>query len=153
MADTYTQLSIQLVFAVKNRNGLITSDFRERLHQYITGIIQNKKNKLLVINSVTDHIHIFMGLHPTNNISDLVRDIKSDSSTFINENKLSRFPFHWQEGFGAFSYSHSHRDSVIKYILNQEKHHKKQTFKEEYFDFLKKFEIEYNEKYVFDWLE
>jgi len=153
MANTYSQITIQLVFALKNRNALIVPTFREQLHKYITGIITNQKQKLLVINSVSDHTHILIGQSPSCNLSDLVREIKSESSRFINENKLSKFKFNWQDGFGSFSYSRSHRDIVIKYILNQEKHHKKRTFREEYLDFLKKFEIEYDEKYLFDFFE
>jgi putative transposase len=153
MANSYSQITIQLIFAVKNRNALIVPAFREQLHKYITGIITNQKQKLLAINAVSDHIHILIGQSPSCNLSDLVREIKSESSRFINENKLSKFRFNWQEGFGAFSYSRSQRDTVIKYILYQEKHHKKSTFREEYMDFLKKFEIEFDEKYLFDFFE
>lgn len=153
MANVFSQLSIQLVFAVKNRNALIHTDFRDTLHQYIGGILVNQKHKPLAINSMPDHIHIFFGMHPNSNISDLVRDIKSDSSTFINERKLSRFKFNWQEGFGSFSYSMSHRSQVIGYIDNQQSHHKKRTFKEEYLEFLRNFEIPYGERYLFDFFE
>ena len=100
-----------------------------------------------------DHIHIFVGLNPVNSISDLVRDIKTNSSSFITQQKFVSQKFNWQKGYGAFSYSHSHIDAVVKYILNQEEHHRKQTFREEYLDFLRKFEIEYNEKFLFDWIE
>jgi REP element-mobilizing transposase RayT len=152
MANTYTQLTVQFVFAVKFRQSLISDDFREILHKYITGIIQNQSNKLLAINSMPDHIHILIGLNPQISISNLVRDIKSDSSKFINENNLSKFQFNWQEGYGAFSYSHSHRKNVIEYILKQQEHHKKQSFKDEYLDFLKKFEIDFKEPYLFEWI-
>lgn len=153
MANNYSQITIQLIFAVKNRNALIVPAFREPLHKYITGIITNQKQKLLVINSVSDHLHILIGQSPSCKLSDLVREIKSESSRFINENKLSKFRFNWQEGFGSFSYSRSQRDTVIKYILNQENHHRKTTFREEYIDFLKKYEVEYDEKYLFDFFE
>jgi len=150
MANTFYQLSIQLVFAVRNRDALITPEFRDTLHRYIGGILVNKKHKPLAINSMPDHIHIFFGMNPNCNLSDLVRDIKSDSSTFINAHKLSRFRFNWQEGFGAFSYSLSHRSVVINYVDNQQKHHRKKSFKKEYLEYLRKFEVEYDERYLFD---
>ncbi len=153
MANTYSQITIQLIFAVQNRESMINSQFREPLQKYITGIITNQKQKLLTINSVSDHMHILIGQSPTCCLSDLVREIKSESSRFINEKKLSKFKFYWQEGFGAFSYSRSQRDNVIKYITNQEIHHKKSTFKEEYLQFLKKFEIDFNENYLFHFIE
>lgn len=153
MANTYTQLHIQLVFAVKGRENLIPQKHKEELHKYITGIVQSRVNKMLAINAMPDHIHIFLGLNPANSISDLVRDIKTNSSTFITQQKLTPHKFNWQEGYGAFSYAQSQVDAVIQYVLNQEQHHKKQTFKEEYLQFLNKFEIEYDEKYLFDWIE
>jgi putative transposase len=153
MANVYYQLSIQLVFAVKNRDALITPDFRETLHKYIGGILVNKKHKPLAINSMPDHVHIFFGMNPNGNLSELVRDIKSDTSTFINEKRLSKFKFYWQEGFGAFSYSLSHRSAVIKYIDNQQKHHKKKTFRNEYLEYLRKFEVEYDNHYLFDFFD
>ena len=149
MANVYYQISMQLVFAVKNREALIKPDFQETLHKYIGGILKNQKHKPLAINSMPDHIHIFFGMHPCD-LPALVRDIKSDMSLFINENKLSKHIFNWQKGYGAFSYSMSHRDKVIKYVQNQQEHHRKITFKEEYYNFLKKFKIDYNEKYLFD---
>jgi REP element-mobilizing transposase RayT len=152
MADVFYQTSMHLVFAVKHRESLIKDSFRETLHKYIGGILVNQKHKPLAINSMHDHIHIFFGMHPCD-IPALVRDLKSDSSTFVNEKKLSKYKFQWQEGYGFFSYTMSHRPAVIKYIDNQQKHHKKRSFKEEYLDFLKKFEIEYNEKYLFDFFE
>lgn len=152
MSDTYTQLYIQLVFAVKHRESLITESFRDELEKYICGIISNKKCKPLSIYCMPDHAHILIGLHPNISISDLVRDIKSSSTVFVNEQKLSGSPFKWQQGFGAFSYSRSSLDSVIKYILNQPAHHTKQSFKQEYTDFLKAFEIEYKEQYLFEWI-
>jgi REP element-mobilizing transposase RayT len=153
MPNTYTQIYIQIVFAVKGRQNLIAKQNREELHKYISGIVQKREQKLLAIFAMPDHIHMLVGLKPNISISDLVRDIKAGSSKFINDNHWVNGKFNWQEGFGAFSYSKSHIDNVCKYILNQEEHHKKQTFKQEYLDFLKKFEIEYIEKYLFEWIE
>jgi putative transposase len=153
MPNTYTQLFIQIVFAVKGRQNLIPLSCKEELHKYITGIIQNRGHKMLSIYCMPDHTHILIGLKPDISISDLVRDIKAISSKFINENKWINGRFNWQEGFGAFSYSRSQIDNVIKYILNQEAHHKKNSFKEEYLKFLKKFEIAYDEKYLFKFIE
>jgi REP element-mobilizing transposase RayT len=151
MPNTYSQITIQLVFATKGKKIQILPTFREVLHKYITGIITNQGQKLLAINSV--HNHILIGQSTSICLSDLVREIKSESSRFINEQKLSPVKFYWQEGFGAFSYSKSHRDRVIRYIQNQEKHHRKQSFKDEYMNFLKKFEVDYNEKYLFEFYE
>src|SRR3989339_1964184 len=148
MANTYTQLYIHLVFAVEHRDRLIHPSFKDELMKYMTGIIQNKGNKLLAINTMPDHGHIFLGLNPKNAISDLAKEVKVSSTDFINEKKWLRGRFHWQEGYGAFSYSHSQIDRVVKYILNQEKHHKKQTFREEYIQLLKKYNIPFDEKYV-----
>ena len=153
MAGTFSQIYIQVVFAVKGRESLIQKEWEERLYQYITGIIRAKEQKLIAINGMPDHIHIFIGMKPSCCLSDLVREVKKSSNNFINENKLSKFKFSWQEGYGAFSYSHSQIDAVAKYILNQKEHHRKVTFKEEYVDFLKKFEIEHDEKYLFTWME
>ena len=153
MPNTYTQLYIQIVFAVKGRQNLIPKQHKDEIHKYITGIIQKRDNKLIAINSMPDHAHIFVGLSPSQSISDLVRDIKTNSSSFITEKEFVRQKFSWQEGYGAFSYSQSHIDAVVKYILNQEAHHKKKTFREEYISFLKKFNVEYDEKYLFDFIE
>lgn len=153
MANTYSQIYIQIVFAVKGRQNLIAKENREELHKFITGIVTNREQKLLSIFAMPDHVHILVGMKPSISISDLVRDIKAGSSKFINDSKWINGKFNWQEGFGAFSYSKSNLDNVVKYILNQEEHHKKRTFKDEYLDFLKKFEIEYDEKYVFEWIE
>jgi REP element-mobilizing transposase RayT len=149
MANTYTQLHIHIVFAVKFREALIKPDWENQLHQYITGIIKNNGHKLLAINSAVDHIHILIGLHPKQSLSELIRQVKCDSSEFINRNKLNRRKFQWQEGFGAFSTSHSQIDKVVRYIINQKEHHKKRTFSDEYCEFLKRLQVEYNEKYVF----
>jgi len=139
MANTYSQIYIQIVFAVQGRQNLIPIQHREELHKYITGIVRNRDQKMLSIFCMPDHTHLLVGLRPSMAISDLVRDVKADSSGFINDKKWLRGKFNWQEGFGAFSYSRSQIDRVIKYILNQEKHHKKRTFREEYIDFLKLF--------------
>lgn len=153
MPNTYSQIYIHIVFAVKGRQNLIVRPHREELHKYITGIIQKREQKMLSIFSMPDHTHLLIGLKPSISISDLVRDIKTGSSNFINEKNWIQGKFSWQEGFGAFSYSRSQIDNIIKYILNQEEHHKKKTFKEEYIDFLNKFGIEYDNKYLFDWIE
>lgn len=153
MPNTYTQLHIQFVFAVKYRAALIHPDWKERLHQYITGIIQQNEHKLLQINSMPDHIHIFIGMRPNQSISSLIQNIKSESTKWIKENDFCKSSFAWQEGYGAFSYSKSHVPNVIQYIQNQEQHHQKKTFLEEYVEFLKAFEIDYDEKYIFKELE
>ena len=153
MAGTFSQIYIQVVFAVKNRDSLIKSEWEERLYQYITGIIRGKEQKLLAINGTQNHIHIFIGMKPSCCLSDLVREVKKSSNSFIKDNKFSKFKFDWQEGYGAFSYSHSQIDNVIKYVMNQKEHHKKVTFKDEYIKFLKKFEIEHDEKYLFEWID
>lgn len=153
MANTYTQIYIQIVFAVKGRQNLIPKEHREELHKFMTGIISNRGQKLFAIFAMSDHVHLLVSISPNVLISDLVRDIKAGSSKFINDKKWIIGKFNWQEGYGAFSYSKSHVDNVIKYILKQEEHHKKRTFKEEYLDFLRKFDIEYDEKYVFEWID
>ncbi|MDF2832249.1 IS200/IS605 family transposase [Chryseobacterium indoltheticum] len=153
MANTYTQIYIQIVFAVKGRQNLISKENREELHKFITGIVSNRNQKLFAVFAMPDHVHILVSMSPVISISDLVRDIKAGSSKFINEKRWMNGKFNWQQGYGAFSYSKSSIDSVVKYILSQEEHHKKKTFKEEYFDFLQKFEIEYDPKYVFEWIE
>jgi putative transposase len=152
MSSTFTQIYIQIVFAVKGRESLINYSWEEDLFKYISGIVQNKGQKILAINGMPDHIHIFIGMKPTCCLSDLVREIKKASNEYINDNKFVKSKFKWQEGFGAFSYSHSNIDNVIKYILNQKEHHKLKTFKEEYLDFLAKFEIEFKEEYLFEWI-
>jgi putative transposase len=149
MANTYTQLHIQLVFAVKYRAALIQNEWKERLHQYITGIIRQNQNKMLQINSMPDHIHIFIGLRPDQSISSLVQNVKSETNKWIKEKKFCKSSFAWQEGFGAFSYSKTHVPDVIRYILNQEAHHQKETFLDEYRKMLKAFEIEWDERYIF----
>ncbi|MDE0690428.1 MAG: IS200/IS605 family transposase [Candidatus Poribacteria bacterium] len=150
MADTYTQLYTHIVFAVKGRQRLIPKQRKEALHQYITRIITNKKQTVIRINSVPDHIHILVGMTPDIALSDLVRDIKANSSKFINKNEWIAGKFEWQTGFAVFSYSHSQLDAVVDYIKNQEAHHSRLTFREEYLAFLKRFNVPYNPKYVFD---
>ena len=153
MANTYTQINIHAVFSVKGRENLITPQFSDNLHKYIAGIINNTKNFSLAVNGYKDHVHTFFELHPTNSVSDVIGVIKTNSSKWINENKFLRGHFNWQEGYGAISYSRSQRDSIIKYIINQEKHHGKTTFREEYMELLWKFEIPFDENYVFDFYE
>lgn len=153
MANSYTQIHIHIVFAVKNRASFIKPEWEERLFQYITGIVQKKGHKMLAINGMPDHIHFFIGQRADSCLSDLVREVKKASNEFVNEQKFSPSRFYWQEGFGAFSYNHSQIDAVVKYILNQKEHHKKRTFSEEYLEFLKMNEIEFNDKYLFDWFD
>lgn len=151
--STYSQIYIQIVFAVKNREALIASSWEEELYKYITGIVQNKGQKMLAINGIPDHIHILIGMKPSCCLSDLVREVKKSSNSFIKEKEFSKYKFEWQEGFGAFSYSHSSLDNVIGYINNQKQHHKKRSFKEEYIDFLEKFNIQFRDEYLFEWIE
>ena len=153
MAGTFSQIYIQVVFAVKGRENLIGKEWKDELHKYIAGIIKGKEQKSIIVNGMPDHIHAFIGLRPSISISDLVRDIKNNSTNFINDNNLVTQKFSWQEGYGAFSYSHSQLNSVYQYILNQEDRHKTKTFKQEYLSFLKKFDVTHDEKYLFDWIE
>jgi putative transposase len=149
MPNTYTQIHIQFVFAVKYRAALIDAQWKERLHQYITGIFQQHNHKMLQINSMPDHIHIFIGMRPHQSVATLMQIVKSESSKWIKDEKLCNHPFAWQEGYGAFSYAKSQVDDVIRYIQNQEIHHRKETFLEEYKKFLTAFEIEWDERYIF----
>ena len=153
MAGTYSQIYIQIIFAVAERENILQSTWRDNVFKYISGIIKEKNQKPIIVNGVSDHVHAFIGLKPSMKISDLVRDIKNNSTNFINNNNLVPGKFYWQEGYGAFSYGRSQIDDVYKYILNQEQHHKKRSFKEEYMEFLKKFEIPFEEKYLFKWIE
>jgi len=153
MADTFSQLYIHIVFSVKSRENLISESWANELYKYITGIVKNDKQKLIIINGMPDHIHILLSISPNIAISDLVRDIKANSSRFINEKKFVKGKFHWQEGYGAFSCSKKNLEKVINYIKNQKEHHTMKSFKEEYINILKKLEIEYNEKYLFEWIE
>lgn len=153
MGDTYTQCSFQLVFAVRNRNALIRKEWKDQLEKYISGIIRNNGHKVLAVGTMPDHIHILLGYHLNQLIPDLVEQIKTSSNAWVKENRLSRFRFGWQNGYGGFTYSRSQIDAVIKYILNQEKHHKKELFREEYLRILKKSEIEYKEEYLFEFFD
>jgi len=153
MANTYTQIHIHTVFAVQNRLSLIKTDWQDRLYQYIIAIIQNQGHKVLSIGGVSDHIHILFGFRPTQSLSELMQNIKRDSSAWINKEKLVVGKFSWQEGYGAFSYSKSQISQVIKYIENQEIHHKKRTFVEEYRKILDDFGLEYDERYIFKTIE
>ena len=153
MANTYTQIHIHGIFAVQNRISLITESWREELYKYITGIVQNRGHKMLQIGGMPDHIHILVGMRPTESLSDLMKAIKGESSEWINKKQLVVGKFSWQEGYGAFSYSKSQLNNVIKYIANQPEHHKKRDMVAEYVEFLKKFDVEHDIRYVFKTIE
>ncbi|NOT50803.1 MAG: IS200/IS605 family transposase [Chitinophagaceae bacterium] len=153
MPNTYTQIHIQCIFAVKYRHAQITRAWKNRLHQYITAIVQNHDHKLIIINTMPDHLHMLFGMRPTQSLSDLMRMVKGDSSEWINEQKLTPKPFRWQEGYGAFSYEKKKISIVANYIENQELHHTKKCFLDEYREFLDEFEVDYNERYLFTGLE
>ena len=148
MANTYTQIYLHFIFAVQDRISLIRSTWKDELYKYITGIINNNQHKMIAINGMSNHIHIFIGYKPHQLIPDLLQDIKGSSSKWINTKGFAGGKFGWQEGYGAFSYSHSQIKNVARYIENQEQHHKKKTFREEYKEFLERFKIDYNEKYI-----
>ena len=150
MANTYTQLYFHIVFAVKGRNNFISKQWKDELYKYISGIISNKDQKLMIVNGVPNHIHLLIGTKANCNLSDLIRDIKANSSKWINEKKFTNFHFEWQTGFGAFTVSQSVVSNVIEYIKNQEEHHRKKTFKEEYVGFLKAYQIDFKDEYLFD---
>ena len=149
MSNTYTQLYIHFVFAVKYRKAVIEESWEDRIQKYITGVVQNNGHKLLAINNMPDHLHLFVGLNPRQSISDLMRMVKGNSSEFINKESFTQRKFHWQDGYGAFSNSKSQIDGVVKYILNQKYHHTKKTFREEYIEILNAYSVEYDEKYIF----
>lgn len=153
MADTFSQIYIQVVFAVQNRKALIQPHWEEELNKYITGIVQNKGQKMLAINGTSNHIHFLIGMKPACCLSDLVREIKKSSDSFIKEKQFSKFQFRWQHGFGAFSYGQSQLNDIIGYIENQKEHHRKKSFQEEYKAFLKAFDIDFKNEYLFEWLE
>jgi putative transposase len=153
MANTYSQINIHCVFAVKGRENFITKDFRDDLHRYISGILNGDQSYSLAVNGWMDHVHAFFELPVTMAISDQMRMVKASSSKWINDNNFLSGRFSWQEGYGAFSYSRSQRNSVIKYIMNQEAHHKKMSFREEYLDLLKKFEIPFENQYLFEFYD
>lgn len=152
MANTYTRIYLHLVFSPKWRENIIPVKHKEELQKYTTGIIQNRKHKLLAINFMPDHVHIFIGYQPSQSLPDLLRDIKADTSKFINDKKWVPCKFRWQEGYGAFSYAHSQINEVVHYINEQEKHHKKASFKDEYLNLLERFDIDYDSKYLFEWI-
>jgi len=153
MANTFSQIYIQTVFAVSERQSLIKHDFKEELYKYITGIVRNQGQKLITINGMPDHIHILIGLRPAMALADLVKEIKTDSTKFVNKRRFVRGRFSWQEGYGAFSYGHSQLDTIIRYIQNQERHHQRQSFRDEYMTLLRKFDIAFEEKYVFKFIQ
>ena len=150
MANTYSQIYLHLVFAVKGRSSLISPKWKEDLYKYMTGIVTNRSQKLLTINGMPDHVHALVGIKPDICLSDLVRDVKAGSSKYINDSKLVKGRFEWQNGFGAFSLGHSQLDTVFAYIRNQEEHHHKKTFPEEYIEFLNLYQIEYKSDYLFE---
>ena len=153
MANTYTQIYIQVVFAVQDRMCLIRRDNKDELEKYMTGIVTKNGQKLIAINSMPDHFHILIGLKPDMSLSDLVGDIKAGSSGFINKKRWVAGRFSWQEGFGAFSYGHSQLTRVIRYIRDQERHHTRKTFQQEYLEFLEKYEVPYDERWIFKAIE
>jgi REP element-mobilizing transposase RayT len=153
MANTFSQIYLQFVFSVQNRQCLIAKEHKEELHKYITALVQNRKAKMLAIHCMPDHIHLFVGFKPNILISDFIKEIKVESNEFINSKNWVKGKFGWQEGYGVFSYSHSHIDAVIKYILNQEEHHQKKTFKQEYLKLLEKFDVSFDDQYLFDFFE
>lgn len=148
MANTYVKVQIQIVFGVKFRQALIHSSWEDELYKYITGIVERRGHKLLAVNGMPDHIHIFIGYRPTEGLSDLIREIKKASTAFIQDRKFCKFKFQWQEGYGAFSYSEDSVKNVVNYVLNQKEHHRKKTFREEYLKFLHDFNVEYNPTYL-----
>lgn len=153
MADTYTQLYIHIIFAVKYRDAAISEEWDERLRQYITGIVQHNRHKLIAINNMPDHMHLFVGLNPAQSISVMMQQVKGDSSEWINKEKLTKQRFRWQEGYGAFSYARSQVDTVVKYIQNQQIHHKKKNFLVEYREMLDSFGVIYDQSRVFSEME
>jgi len=150
MANTYHQVYIQAIFAVKYRAATLDKSWRPRILGVIGNLINETGCKTILVNGVGDHVHCFLGLKPTVAIAELMKTVKAKSSKYINDHELTRARFEWQEGYGAFSYSHSHIDDVYKYIAKQEEHHKKRTFREEYLEFLEKYEVPYDERYIFD---
>lgn len=150
MPNTYSQIYLQFVFSVRHRQCLIPKRHKDELHRYMTGLVQNRNAKMLAVHCMPDHTHLFVGFRPSISISDFVKEIKVESNQFINEKKWTGHKFEWQEGYGVFSYSQSHIDSVIRYIHGQEEHHRKRTFGEEYRELLRKFQVSFEERYLFD---
>lgn len=153
MAGTFSQIYIQYVFAVKGRENLLQKPWRDEVFKYMAGIIKGKNQKPIIVNGVEDHVHVFVGIKPSMTISDLVRDIKNNSSKFINTKGFVKGKFQWQEGYGIFSHSESQIDKVYNYILNQNEHHRTKTFKEEYIELLSKFQIDFKTEFLFEWIE
>ena len=153
MPNTFSQIYLQFVFAVKHRQYLIPKENKEELHKYFTGLVKNRNAKMLAVNCMPDHIHLFVGFKPGVLISDFVKELKVESNEFINKKKWVKGKFNWQEGYGIFSYSHSHIDSVIKYIINQERRHKEVSFKQEYREFPEKFRVPFEDKYLFEFFD
>jgi putative transposase len=151
--NTFSQIYIQTVFAVSNRQSLIKPEFKEDLYKYVSGIVRNQGQKLIAINGVADHVHVLIGLRPAMALADLVQEIKADSTNFINKNRWVRGRFSWQEGYGAFSYGHSQLNTIIRHIQNQEKHHRRRSFRDEYLTLLRKFDIGFEKKYLFEFIE
>ena len=153
LPNTFSQIYLQFVFAVKGRQSLIHQNHKVELHKYITGLVQTRKAKMLAIHCMPDHTHLFVGFKPTILISDFIKEIKVESNEFINLKKWTKGKFSWQTGYGVFSYSHSHLDRVVKYILNQEYHHQRKSFRQEYHELLEKFQIPFEERYLFEFIE
>ena len=153
MPNTYSQIYLQFVFAVKHRQSLIPKEHKEELHKYMTGLVQNRKAKMIAVHCMPDHAHLFVGFKPVLSISDFVKEIKVASNDFLNNKSWLKHKFNWQEGYGVFSYGHSQIDTVAKYVMNQEQHHQKKTFRQEYLAFLDKFQIPFEEQYLFEFLE
>lgn len=153
MANTYSQIYLQFVFAVQNRQTLIAKQHKEELHKYMTSLVQHRGTKMLAVNCMPDHTHIFVGFKPSILISDFVKEIKVESNDFINKKGWVNGRFNWQAGYGVFSYSHSHIDKVVNYVLNQEAHHQQKSFKKEYLGLLRKFDVEFDDSYVFEFFD
>lgn len=153
MANTYHQIYLQFVFVVKSRQQLIPKNHKEELHKYITALVQNRRAKMLAVHCMPDHTHLFVGFNPAVSIPEFVKEVKVESNTFINSKNWMKKKFQWQEGYGVFSYSNSHIDRVVKYIHNQEKHHKKRSFQKEYIRLLEKFDVDYDPRYLFDFFD
>jgi len=153
MANTYTQLNIHAVFTMQGRENFILSTFRSRLFEYISGLLKNTGQFPLAVNGTQDHVHIFFELNPTKSVSEIMEVVKASSSKWVNENTFVKWKFKWQKGYGAFTYSRSQRNNVIQYIMNQEEHHKRRTFRQEHIELLKKFEVDYDSRYLFEYYD